>query len=317
MNISTISQTVLLLTTPLPTDKPEVQVPLRGFEWSQLAKSLIAKNLDPTVLMSSKIDSLLSDLKVESIPPERFHTLLNRRQYLKEVMRRWESEGIWTLTRADPEYPVRLKQRLGMKSPPVLFGFGNKSLLNSGGIAVVGIRDASRDDLLYANNLGRQCATQNLTLISGGARGIDLSAMYGAMECQGKVVGVLADNLRKSIDSAHYQKQIGSQNLVLVTHFSPESTFSVANAMERNHFIYCLSDAGVVVNCKPYKGGSWNGAIQNLKSNWVPQWVQRKYDGKSGNPLLAQKGANWMPGKFDSLSKLCGIVKPSKSKFHE
>ena len=61
MNISTVSQTVLLLTTPLPTDIPDVQVPLRGFEWSQLASSLIARNLDPTALLSSRVDSLLSD----------------------------------------------------------------------------------------------------------------------------------------------------------------------------------------------------------------------------------------------------------------
>ena len=304
MNISTVSQTVLLLTTPLPTDIPDVQVPLRGFEWSQLASSLIARNLDPTALLSSRVDSLLSDLKIGSIPPERFHTLLGRRRYLKEAMSSWESEGIWTLTRADPEYPTRLKQRLGMKSPPVLFGFGNKKLLNTGGIAVVGVRDASYDDLFYANNLGRECASQNLTLVSGGARGIDLSAMYGGMECDGKVVGVLADNLRKSIKSSHYHKYIRSKNLVLITHFAPESTFSVANAMERNRLIYCLSDAGVVVNSKLNKGGSWNGAIQNLKFNWVPLWVQRKLDGRSGNPLLVRKGAQFMPENFNSLTKL-------------
>ena len=309
MNVSTVSQTVLLLTTPLPTDIPDVQVPLRGSEWSQLASSLIARNLDPTALLSSSADTLLSDMKVGSIPPERFHTLLERRRNLKDAMRSWESEGIWTLTRADPEYPKQLKKQLGMKSPPVLFGYGNKSLLNSGGIAVVGVRDASHEDLYYANNLGRSCATQDLPLISGGARGVDLSAMYGALENHGKVVGVLAEGLRKSIKSTHYQKHIGSKNLVLLTHFSPESTFTVANAMERNRLIYCLSDAAVVVNSAPYKGGTWSGAVQNLNANWVPLWVQRKLDGKSGNPLLVKKGAKFMPKDFASLSKLGEHIK--------
>ena len=313
MNVSAVSQTVLLLTTPLPTDIPSKQVPLRGFEWSQLASSLIAHNLDPTALLSSNADTLLSDLKVGSIPPERFHTLLDRHRNLKEAMSCWENEGIWTLTRADPEYPTSLKQRLGMNSPPVLFGYGNKSLLNSGGIAIVGVRDASHDDLYYANNLGRKCASQKLTVISGGARGIDLSAMYGAMESRGNVVGVLANSLRKSIKSTHYQKYIGSNNLVLLTHFSPESTFTVANAMERNRLIYCLSDAGVVVNSTPYKGGSWNGALQNLKANWVPLWVQRKLDGRSGNPLLAKKGAKFMPENLDSLSIHSLSAEPSAS----
>ena len=53
-------------------------------------------------------------------------------------LQKWQNCGIWIITRADPEYPVRLKKRLGQKAPPILYGAGNKKILNTNAIKLYG-----------------------------------------------------------------------------------------------------------------------------------------------------------------------------------
>ena len=79
----------------------------------------------------------------------------------------------------------------------------------------------------------------------------------------------------------------GGEQSLLITPFSPEAGFNAGNAMQRNKYIYCLSDASVVVhsgNPETSKngkgGGTWTGAMENL--TWVPLWVKPSSDTKSG-----------------------------------
>jgi predicted Rossmann fold nucleotide-binding protein DprA/Smf involved in DNA uptake len=208
------------------------------------------------------------------------------------------------LTRSDSEYPERLKKRLKLEAPPVLYGCGNRNLLDGRGIAVVGSRDASDDDLSFAAQLGADAASRGFSIVSGGARGVDEAAMLGALEREGTVVGVLADSLLRSATSAKYRKHLMSNDLVLVSPFNPEAGFSVGNAMARNCYIYCLADAAVVVTAGRDKGGTWNGAIGNLRSRWVPLWVRWHPDPRSGNADLVRRGAKWLPDDRSDLSVL-------------
>jgi predicted Rossmann fold nucleotide-binding protein DprA/Smf involved in DNA uptake len=94
------------------------------------------------------------------------------------------------------------------------------------------------------------------------------------------------------------------RGLVLVSPFNPEAGFDVGNAMARNKYIYCLSDAGIVVSTSKEKGGTWNGAIENLKYGWVPLWVKKHADPDSGNAALIQRGARWLPSENLSVRSL-------------
>ncbi|MDZ7926455.1 MAG: DNA-processing protein DprA [Agrobacterium sp.] len=171
-------------------------------------------------------------------------------------------------------------------------------------MAVVGSRDADDEDLAYTGRLGAEAAAQGYSLVSGGARGVDQSAMLGALESQGTAVGVLADSLLRSATSAKYRKHIMSGDLALISPFNPEAGFNVGHAMSRNRYIYCLADAAVVISSTRDKGGTWNGAIEDIRAGWVPLWVKPSSDRNSGNRELAQRGANWFPEDMTSLSKL-------------
>ena len=61
--------------------------------------------------------------------------------------------------------------------------------------------------------------------------------------------------------------------------------------MNRNKAIYALSDFALVVSASLAKGGTWEGAIENLRRSWVPLFV-RSADPHSGNQRLIEKGGN-------------------------
>ena len=295
---------VLLLNLQLDKYDSNEVLPLTPSEWSRFAQWLHAHDLSPASLVQGNPRSLLSDFQDTTIHADRVVSLLDRGITLGFAIEKWKRAGVWTLTRSDPEYPKRLKKQLQWKAPAFLFGVGNKKLLNAGGIAVVGSRDASRAENEFATRLGMEASSQGFNVVSGGARGIDSSAMTGALENEGTVTGVLANGLLQASTSLIYRNYLSTSNLVLVSHINPEARFSAGNAMARNRYIYCLAETAVVVCCTKNKGGTWQGARDNLRHGWVPLWVKRNEAVESGSSSLVSEGANWLPDKLDDLTDL-------------
>ena len=298
------AQAVLLLTASLGRADSETARPLSNGEWARFAIWLKDHDLAPAVLLDRGWQDLVAGWTDPAVPLGRLEALLNRGAALGLALEKWQRAGLWVLTRSDADYPERLKKRLGAKAPAALFGCGDRHLLSTGGVAVVGSREADDEDLHFAGSLGSLAAERGRTIVSGGARGVDEYAMLRALESQGRVVGVLADSLLRSATSAKYRKYVVSNDLALVTPFNPEARFHVRSAMSRNKYIYCLADAGVAVCSTPERGGTWHGAIENLKAAWVPLWVKRNESPTSGNSDLVRRGAHWLPpdigsGSFD------------------
>lgn len=292
------AQAVLLLTVQLPKAAAGDPRPLSATEWGRFALWLKERKLAPEALLAGDPAALLADSAGATDPAvtgERLRTLLGRGAALALALERWQRAGLWVLIRSDTQYPERLKKRLKTDAPAVLFGCGNRDLLQQGGIAVVGSRDAGEDDLAFTARLAGQVAAQGASIVSGGARGVDEAAMLGALEAGGTVVGVLADSLLRSATSAKYRKGLMGNHLALVSPFNPEAGFDVGNAMARNRSIYCLADAAVVIAAGREKGGTWNGAIETLRHGWVPLWIKSSRDAGSGNAELVRRGARWLP----------------------
>lgn len=311
MHLTPQAQAVMLLTVSFGKFDPTKAKPLSNNEWARFAIWLKDHDLEPASLLKGDLRTLLAGGIDRSVSVARLEQLMGRGTALGLSLEKWQRAGLWILTRSDPEYPERMKRHLRSGSPAVLFGSGNKALLNKGGIAVVGSRDASEEDLAFTEMLGKEAATQGYSIVSGGARGVDQSAMLGALDIKGTAVGVLADSLLKSATSAKYRKRIMFGDLVLTTPFNPEAGFNVGNAMSRNRYIYCLADAAVVISSTPDKGGTWNGAIEDLKARWVPLWVKHNTSMKSGNSELVQRGAQWLPDNLTSLANLLIGSQPS------
>ena len=311
MSLSPNTQAVLLLTARFSKPGPEDVKPLGPKEWGRFALWLKDQGKSPDSLLSANIGDFLSGWSDKSITIDRVRKLLERGSALAIASEKWLRGGLWVLSRSDAEYPKILKQRLQTSSPPVLFGCGNMRLLNKAGIAVVGSRNASKADLDYAAKLGASAANAGLSIISGGARGIDEAALLGALQIEGTAVGILADNLMRASSSKKYRKYLLQNNLVLVSPYQPEAQFNVGNAMGRNKYIYCLADTAVVVHSGT-KGGTWTGALENLKKGWVPLWVKPTRDDTAGNEKIVRRGAVWT---FESSEKIdaSALLDPAKN----
>jgi predicted Rossmann fold nucleotide-binding protein DprA/Smf involved in DNA uptake len=75
--------------------------------------------------------------------------------------------------------------------------------------------------------------------------------------------------------------------------------------MGRNKLIYTLADYGIVVASSANKGGTWSGAMENLKNEWVPLFVVTYDDMPEGNQLLLERGGIELPlSKVEDYSNL-------------
>jgi predicted Rossmann fold nucleotide-binding protein DprA/Smf involved in DNA uptake len=289
------TQAILLLTAHFSKADDKDTRPLTTKEWAVFASWLHEHGLRPEQLLTGDISLLLRGWMHKRVTPERLHKLLSRATGLGLALEKWTRAGLWVLTRSDAAYPKRLKQRLGNEAPPVLFGCGKQEILNQGGIAVIGSRNADDRDVQRSQALGAAAASAALPLVSGGARGVDESAMLGSLLAEGRALGVLSCDLLKTAMSARYRRYLMKNELVLISPFYPEAGFNVGNAMQRNKYVYCLADTAIVVHSGT-KGGTWEGALENLKYKWVPLWVLPNDDSASGNAAFIGKGARWLQG---------------------
>ena len=305
MNVSNLlsptAQATLLLTSHFSKVNREAAKPLTNAEWERFALWLKEKSITPADLLANDSIALLQGWHDARISVERISELLGRGHSLALAMEKWQRAGLWVVTRSDPEYPRRLKQRLRTASPPVLFGCGNKALLNAGGLAVIGSRNASQLDLDFTDQIGAKAASEGITIVSGGARGVDETAMLSALKQGGAVIGVMADSLLKAATSSKWRKGLMDGHAVLVSPFYPEAGFNVGNAMARNKYIYCLADSSLVIHSGK-KGGTINGAEENLKKAWVPLWVKQTNDKDAANADLVAKGGRWLEANIRTFN---------------
>lgn len=283
--LSPDTQATLLLCGHFAGGQSNSGRPLTVAEYNRLAKELLARGLRPADLLSGLPDELALDV----VTPERLEYLLHRGAAMALSLERWYQSGISVLGRSDPAYPVRLRTILKSAAPPILYVAGNTDIFSVDAICVVGSRDATESGLKFARAFGAVCAAEGLAVVSGDARGVDREAMSSAIEAGGKAIGILAESLGKAVLAKRNRQALQKSQLVLASPFSPESSFTVAHAMDRNKYLYAMSLAAVIVD-SDIKGGTWSGAIENHKHGWVPAFVRVGEDVREGNPELAALG---------------------------
>ena len=230
--------------------------------------------------------------KGSKIALNRLETLLARGVQLGFSVEEWQRNGIWVMSRSDGDYPVRYKKHLKDKAPPLLFGVGNKALLTGGGVAIVGSRNVDAVGEAFTRKAAEACARSNMPVVSGGARGVDQVSMDSAIDTGGTSIGVLAENLLKKSLEKRWRHAIADGRLLLISPFHPNARFTVGTAMGRNKLVYAMADFGLVVSSDYKKGGTWTGALEELRrDNNRPVFVRAGDNVPLGNEKLREAGA--------------------------
>ena len=296
MEVSPNTKAILMLTAPLIVGRERSSVDLlTQSEYNRLARILSENQREPADLLRPEVVEPGSQLQ-STIDAARLENLLKRGFLLSQAIERWQTRSIWVVSRADKDYPRKLKERLKDAAPILLYGCGDNTLLETGGLAIVGSRNVDENLIQYTEKIGRQAARYNITVVSGGAKGIDRAAMFGALQAGGRVIGVLSDSLERMCLARENREYLMGKKLVLISPYDPLAGFDVGNAMQRNKSIYALADAALVVHSDYEKGGTWAGAKEQLeKLRLVPVFVRNSEDKVKGLTALRQKGAELWP----------------------
>jgi predicted Rossmann fold nucleotide-binding protein DprA/Smf involved in DNA uptake len=286
------TQAILLLCAGFGESRQVEPIPLSLSEYNALARKLHQDNLRPADLLTVEGKNWVSHQVNGDLSPQRIIQLLERGAMLAVAVENWTSKGLWILSRIDETYPQRLKQKLKHLAPPILYGVGNQDLLSAGGLAVVGSRGIDNEAIEYTQRIAEKCAEQGIQIVSGGARGVDQTAMLAAISSGGKSVGILADNLIKAAVAKNYLEGLREGRVALISPYDPSAGFNVGNAMNRNKYIYALADHALVISSSYEEGGTWAGATEELKrDNRIPVWVRLEGDVPQGNHQLVKLGA--------------------------
>lgn len=285
------AQAIFLLCAHMGSKKDQVAEPLSTGEYNRLADWLNKSGMSPGDLLSSEgADALAEFTPHNELTPERVQQLLDRGAALAFEVEAWTNAGGWILARSDARYPTKLKERLKHRAPPLLYGVGPHELLADGALSIVGSRDASPAALAFVQDIAAHCAREGLTVVSGGARGVDKQAMDAALDAGGTVVGSLANGLAQTARTKRYREAIVDERLTLISAFHPKSRFIVWKAMDRNKHIYALGEGTLVAHAAKGSGGTWAGATENLRHAWVPLFVLAEAPVPDGNRALLEKG---------------------------
>lgn len=279
--------------------KDRVTNPLTPSEYNTLARWLVREEQRPESLL--QMGDLSSVAVGSGIDRERLTRLLDRGVQLGFAIEEWQRSGLWILSRSDPEYPQRYKAHLREKTPALLFGAGDKSLLQGGGLAIVGSRNVDFEGEDFTRKVGEECAQNGMPVVSGAARGVDQIAMRSALEAGGKTIGIMADNLLKASIERHARHAIADGQLLLLSPYHPKARFTVGSAMGRNKLIYAMADYALVVSADHKKGGTWAGATEELKrEKSIAVFVRTGEKVPSGNMKLLDLGAQEWPATINS-----------------
>ncbi|HEX9896566.1 MAG TPA: DNA-processing protein DprA [Dehalococcoidales bacterium] len=112
---------------------------------------------------------------------------------LDDEMEKLKRYGVQLLTWHDDNYPARLKEIYDY--PPLLYIRGSLTAADEWCLAVVGTRRATAYGRQVTEEIVSDLARNNITIISGLARGIDSVSHQAALDAGGRTIAILACGL--------------------------------------------------------------------------------------------------------------------------
>lgn len=217
---------------------------------------------------------------------------------LQDTLRK---KNIGWITYENPLYRDKLS---GILHPPYfLFYKGNIDIINNKSIGVVGARKCSNYGLTVTKLLTKELITNNITLISGGARGVDSIAHKTALENDGYNICVLGCGIDIAYPSENkiLFSKIAEKGVV-ISEFLLGTPPLKENFPRRNRIISGLSE-GIIVTEASEKSGSLITARlaneQEKKVISIPGSIF--YEGASGSNKLIRDSGAWMCTDLNDL----------------
>jgi DNA processing protein len=216
------------------------------------ARQLLEHFADPPAILSASNAQLQ---RVGGIGPETAAAIAGweKNVDLKGELQRIENFGCHVVVQSDENYPELLKQ---IYDPPiVLYVKGALLPKDKNAVAVVGSRMTTHYGMESARKLAFQLAYIGVTVVSGGARGIDTAAHQGALHANGRTIAVLGTgiNLIFPAENVELFERIAAQGAV-VTQFPFNRKADKQSFPIRNRLVAGMTLGTVVVEANLTSG---------------------------------------------------------------
>jgi len=219
--------------------------------------------------------------------------------------------GCRIVTQGDPEYPQLLRE---IYDPPiVLYVKGELLAKDKNSVAMVGSRMTTHYGIEVARKLGYQLAYLGVTVVSGGARGIDSAAHQGALHGKGRTIAVLGTgiNIVTPPENVKLFEQIAA-NGALITQFPFNRPGDKQSFPIRNRIV-----AGMTLGTVVVEANLTSGAL--ITANFATEYGRQVFavPGRIDSPRskgchdLIKKGAKLCEGAEDILSEFEYLFPPS------
>jgi DNA processing protein len=218
-------------------------------------------------------------------------------------LKRISDFGCHVLIQSDDNYPAMLRE---IYDPPlVLYVKGELTTKDKNVVAMVGSRSTTHYGIETARKLAYQLAYVGVTVVSGGARGIDTAAHQGALAAKGRTVCVLGTgiNIVFPPENAELFERIAA-NGALITQFPFNRNGDRQSFAIRNRIIAGMTLGTVVVEADLHSGAL-------ITSNFATEYGRQVFavPGRIDSPRskgchdLIKKGAKLCEGAEDILSE--------------
>ena len=207
------------------------------------------------------------------------------------------------IIQSDADYPASLRE---IYDPPlVLYTKGTLTNADKNSVAMVGSRQTTHYGIEVARKLAYQLAYVGVTVVSGGARGIDTAAHQGALSAKGRTVCVLGTGINIVFPPENQElfERIAAHGAV-VTQFPFNRNGDRQSFAIRNRIV-----AGMTLGTVVVEANLTSGAL--ITANFATEYGRQVFavPGRIDSPRskgchdLIKKGAKLCEGAEDILSE--------------
>lgn len=216
----------------------------------------------------------------------------------------------------DESYPRLLREC--PDAPVVLYSCGNGNLNPTRSVAIVGTRHATSHGIAFTRELVKTLADKvgPVTIVSGLAYGIDITAHRTALECGLPTVSVVAHGLRMIYPADHRQdaQRIIRSGGAIVTEYQADARPYRNSFLARNRIIAGMANVTVVIE-SDLRGGSMSTARRAFEYNRevfaMPGYPSAIYS-RGCNDLIARQQAHILSDPAQIMEIMRWDAKPAK-----
>jgi DNA processing protein len=278
-------------------------------------KNLLNKFGSTGNILTAGEKELIETDRINKLLASRITTKIKNKGKIEEATK-WELDRINDLNIKitslwDADYPELLKN---IYDPPLLLYYkGEISESDKYSVAIVGTRKPTEYGRIQAHRITSELASQNITIVSGLARGIDSVAHASALKSNGRTISVIGSGLNVIYPPENRKlfEEISEKGIIF-SEYNLDTPPEAGNFPQRNRIISGLSLGCVVVE-SGIRGGALQTAHfaldQNREVFAIPGNLGVKQS-EGTNDLIQRCGAKLVKNAEDIFAELDLKLKP-------